>query len=75
MEDTRLEDLYHAQVKVVAQLTGAGYSPMEIAAILARVALQIYKTTLNDNDYNQIVDFISSSRDEVEKFSLDVPLQ
>jgi len=75
MEDTKLEDLYYTQVKLVAQLTGAGYSPMEIAAILTRVALQIYRTTLSDTDYNQMIDFISESRNEVERFSLDVPLQ
>jgi hypothetical protein len=75
MEDTKFEDLYYTQVKLVAQLTGTGYSPMEIAAILTRVALQIYRTTLSDTDYNQMIDFISESRNEVERFSLDVPLQ
>ena len=42
---------------------------------MTRVALQIYKTSLSEQDYQKMVDFISSSRDEIEKFSLDVPLQ
>jgi len=48
---------------------------MEISAVMTRVALQIYKTTLSDQDYNRMVDIISQSRNEIEKFSLDIPLQ
>jgi hypothetical protein len=75
MEDGRLDDLYYTLVKITAELAGAGYSSMEIGAIMTRVALQIYKTSLSEQDYQKMVDFISSSRDEIEKFSLDVPLQ
>jgi hypothetical protein len=75
MEDGRLDDLYYTLVKITADLVGAGYSSMEIGAIMTRVALQIYKTSLSEQDYQKMVDFISSSRDEIEKFSLDVPLQ
>lgn len=75
MEDSRMEDLYYTLVKVTADLTNAGYNAMEIGAVMTRVALQIYKTTLSDHDYHKMVDFISQSRDDIEKFSLDIPLQ
>jgi hypothetical protein len=75
MEDSKLEDLYYTLVKLTAELVNSGYSAMEISAVMTRVALQIYKTTLNNEDYNRMIDVISSSRDEIEKFSLDVPLQ
>jgi hypothetical protein len=75
MENDRLEELYYALVKITADLTTAGYSSMEISAVMTRVALQIYKTTLSDQDYNRMVDIISQSRNEIEKFSLDIPLQ
>lgn len=75
MDDSRMEDLYYTVVKMTSELTNAGYSSMEIGAIMTRVALQIYKTSLSEQDYQKMVDFISSSRDEIEKFSLDVPLQ
>lgn len=74
-DDTRMEDLYHALLRVTAELVNNGYDAMEISAVMTRVALQIYKTKLSDKDYNQMVDFISQSRDEIEKFSLDIPLQ
>lgn len=70
-----LEDLYYTLVKITTELTGAGYNAMQIGAVMTRVALQVYKTTLSDQDYNKMVDFISQSRDEIEKFSLDIPLQ
>ncbi len=75
MENDRLEDLYYALVKITADLTTAGYNSMEISAVMTRVALQIYKTTLSEQDYNRMVDVISQSRNEIEKFSLDIPLQ
>lgn len=75
MEDSKLEDLYYTLVKLTAELVNSGYNAMEISAVMTRVALQIYKTTLNNEDYNRMIDVISSSRDEIEKFSLDVPLQ
>lgn len=75
MSNDRLEDLYYTLVKVTSELTNSGYDSMEVGAVMTRVALQIYKTTLNDQDFNKMVDFISQSRNEIEKFSLDVPLQ
>lgn len=74
-EDTKLEELYHALLRVTAELVNNGYDAMEISAVMTRVALQIYKTKLSDKDYNQMVDFISQSRGEIEKFTLDIPLQ
>lgn len=75
MEDNKIEDLYYTTVKVVSELVNAGYDSMEISAVMTRVALQIYKTKLTDEDYNRMVDYISQSRDEIQRFSLDVPLQ
>jgi len=70
-----LEDLYYHFIKVAAELTGAGYDAMEISAVMTKVALQIYKTKLSDVDYNKMVDYISQSRNEIEPFTFDVPLQ
>lgn len=75
MDDSRMEDLYYTLVKVTSELANAGYSSMEIGAVMTRVALQIYKTSLNERDFNQMVDLISSSRDQIEKFQLSIPLQ
>jgi hypothetical protein len=75
MADERMEDLYYTLVKVTAELVNNGYDAMEISAVMTRVAMQIYKTKLSTEDYNRMVDFISQSRDDIQPFSLAVPLQ
>lgn len=40
-------------------------SPLELAAILLTHAMTIYKTVLDDDDYNKMVDGISSMRNQV----------
>jgi hypothetical protein len=47
----------------------AEYDAMEVAAIMMAQALSIYKTGLDEIDYNKMVDRISSSRDNVKKFT------
>lgn len=42
-----------------------GFSPLEIAAIIATQALSIYKTILDDESYQDMVDLISESRDSI----------
>lgn len=75
MENEALEDLYYDLVKFTAGEVGKGKTGMEVAAVMTRVALQIYKTSLSEDDFNRMVDFISSSRDEISPFQLDIPLQ
>ena len=42
--------------------------PLQLAAVLASTALSIYKTTLNDEDFDSIVEAIADSRDSVKPF-------
>lgn len=44
-----------------------GYEPLAVAAMYTMVAMQIYKTTMSEEDYNAMVDVISNSRDKVKK--------
>jgi hypothetical protein len=48
------------------------HSPIAIAAILVAQALSIYKTVLEEDEYNSIVDSISNSRDKVMKLTPDM---
>lgn len=41
---------------------------LEIAAIMMTQSLSIYKTILDEKDYQKMVDNISSMRDKVQKF-------
>jgi hypothetical protein len=62
-----IEDLY-SKYLTFADAMAAEYSAMEIAAVMMAQALSIYKTTLSEEDYNNIVDVMSISRDSVKTF-------
>lgn len=47
------------------------HSAAEIAAVLASLSLSIYKSTLSKEDFDQMVDMISSSRDRVKIIKQD----
>jgi hypothetical protein len=58
MDNTNLEDLYYALLRVTAEFVNNGYDAMEISAVMTRVALQIYKTKLSDEDFHRMMDYI-----------------
>lgn len=47
----------------------SGISPMASAAVMAKISFMIYKTSLNAEDYNSMIDTISDSRDLIKSFS------
>lgn len=42
-----------------------GEKPFAIAAVFIMIALQIYKTSLSEEEYNLMVDSISENRDKI----------
>ena len=46
-------------------LRDMGVDELEVAAVYASIALSIYRTTLNPDEYEAIVDAISDSRHNV----------
>ena len=65
---SQLEQLYSNYLEFTDHMVGQ-YDPMEVAAIMMAQALSIYKTSLDEIDYNKIVDSISASRSQVHKFT------
>jgi hypothetical protein len=59
-----LDDLYQEYWLIHSQKLST-YDPLEVAAVLMAQAMTIYKTVLDDKDYNKIVDDISTMRDRV----------
>ncbi len=47
-----------------------GHTPLEIAAILVAQSMSIYKTILDPEDYDQMVDDISELRYNVQELKL-----
>jgi hypothetical protein len=45
-----------------------GISPLACAAIMIKLAFMIYKTSLNAEEYNLMINEISDSRDKIKSF-------
>ncbi len=75
MIDERMTYVYNESLKLIESLIGQGYDPLEISAIMNKISMQIYKTALDEDSYNKIVDYISESREKITKFSFEPILQ
>ena len=67
MTENTLIDLNNILYSITGELIAKGHKPYAIAGMYSMIALQIYKTTMTEQDYNSIVDHISSSRDRVQR--------
>lgn len=68
----QLENLYQDYWTFHASMISKDHSPIAIAAILVAQALSIYKTVLEEDEYEQMVDSISDSRDKVIRLTPDL---
>lgn len=64
--DSGLDELYHSYWEVHNEKMNT-HTPLEIAAILLTQSLSIYKTVLDEDEYNKMVDSISDLRDQVKE--------
>lgn len=63
-----LTDLY-SKYLLFADEMAADHSALEIAAVMMTQALSIYKTTLSAEEFDNIVDVMSASRESVKTFA------
>ncbi len=70
-EKGSIEDLYQDYWTIHAAMIGKGHTPLEIAAILVAQSMSIYKTVLDDDEYNKMVDDISRLRYNVKELKLE----
>lgn len=67
MNDQKLQQLYDNYLEFTDHMVGE-HGAMPVAAIMMAQAMSIYKSALSEDEYNQMVDAISSSRDKVKTF-------
>jgi hypothetical protein len=67
MADDNLQELYTRYLQFTELMLEDG-RPLEVAATMMAQALSLYKTVLNAEDYDRMVDSISDSRDKVKSF-------
>jgi len=68
-----IEQLYNSYVKFTDQMIKE-HEILSIAGVMLAQALSIYKTTLNQDDYNSMIDRVSDLRDQVKTFSVNKTL-
>jgi hypothetical protein len=68
-DDSKLEDLYFDMTEYVSEKIQEGNNSLEISALLIRIGLEIYKTTMNQEDFDKMVDFISENRYHINSLS------
>ena len=71
MTDQKLQQLYDNFLEFADHMS-VEHSAMEVAAVMLAQALTIYKSAMNEEDYNRMVDSISASRDQVKTFERPV---
>jgi len=64
---TKIEQLYSNYLEFTDHMVGQ-FGHLEVAGVMMAQALSIYKTAMSEDDYNRIVDSISSMRSQVKKF-------
>ena len=67
--DEEMMALEVSYMMLTNKLVDENFSPMACAAIMTKLAMMLYKSTLNPEEYNVMVDTISDSRDLVREFS------
>jgi hypothetical protein len=64
MNDDQITDAYDVVGRVTATLLEE-HDPLALAAVLMVMGMRIYKTVLDPEEYNQIVDDVVSRKDRV----------
>lgn len=67
ISETKLQKLYEQYFEFTDHMVSQ-YDPSAVAAIMLTQALSIYRTTMTEDDYNQMVDSISDKRHKVQIF-------
>jgi hypothetical protein len=71
MTDRKLQQLYDNYLEFTDHMVSK-HSPMEVAAIMMTQALSLYRSSLNEDEYNKMVDMISMSRTQIKTFDKPV---
>lgn len=66
MNDENLIHAYNELLTLADKLLGQDIKAVEIAPILVKLGLEIYKTILSADEYDKMVDFISNKRDDIQ---------
>lgn len=67
ISDQKLQTLYEQYFEFTDHMVSQ-YSSSAVAAVMMAQALSIYRTTMSEQDYNNMIDSISAKRHKVQIF-------
>lgn len=56
---------YDSIMKTVGELLGKDVDPLMVAAVISTIGFSLYRTMLDDDDYDEMVDAMSNLRDQI----------
>ena len=68
-ENTNIDELYKTILMFVDQLAGE-YHPEAIAGVTMAISMSLYKTMLSEDEFNDMMDVVLESRDQVTPFNV-----
>ena len=71
MNDETMQELYNKIFTMNTKLSNE-YDAMAVAAIFVAQAMRMYRTMLNDDEFNRMVETISQSANETKPFTMDI---
>jgi len=69
-DDETMQELYNKIFTMNTRLSNE-YDAVAVAAIFVAQAMRMYRTMLNDDEFNRMVETISQSANETKPFTLD----
>lgn len=67
--ESQMSEMYHQLHELMGEwMLEGGATPMPVAAVMMTTALRLYRTCLNDEDFNKMMDYLSDVRDNIDAF-------
>jgi len=72
-EEESFKAVYESYLRITNGLIESDHDPLMLAAVLSTIGLSIYRTMLNETDYDLMIDAIGNFKDEIKTFENSSP--
>ena len=72
-EEESFKAVYKSYLRITNGLIESDHDPLMLAAVLSTIGLSIYRTMLNETDYDLMIDAIGNFKDEIKTFENSSP--
>jgi|LauGreDrversion4_2_1035121.scaffolds.fasta_scaffold284362_3 hypothetical protein len=73
MNEDNLLKVYEEYMSLTGKLLSEDANALELAPIMIKIGLEIYKTVMSKEDFDRMVDYISDCRGDVRNLSEFLP--